>query len=129
MTIKCAVCPTIAPTLIKSLLIDQKSAIKEISNKLSAHIIQRHPEHTRLMQFNITKVTQMLTWFLLMSQAAMVPEDEKFLIGEVEKVRGELCKLLGVEVIGNEDEVEVKDATDTTDTTEECMDEKPLVET
>ena len=101
--------PNLAPTSFTSLIIDQKQAIRELSNYLSAHIIKHHRHHAETMQFNIGKITQMLIWFLLVSQGALVPESEEFLIAEVKRVRVELCKLLGVNIIGNAEDVEVVD--------------------
>lgn len=105
MNIKCAFCST----PITSLDIDTKAAIREIGNKLSQHLITSHREHITKLQKTTSNSIMAITWYILFSQAAKVPEDETKIIEAIEEVRAGIAATIGVEIIGNEDECEIVD--------------------
>lgn len=103
MLIQCAICNT----HIKSLDVDRDRAIKEVSNRLSNHIIHNHPDNIKQLQLAISKLTQMLVWYYLLTQTGKIPDYEDYFISKVEDTRIELAKILGIQIIGRDDEIEL----------------------
>lgn len=74
MLAKCILCPI----TIKSLLIDSKEAISEVSNQFLQHLSKQHPKELVQLQGDLQALIQLCTWYLASQMMEVVERKKEF---------------------------------------------------
>jgi hypothetical protein len=105
VTLLCTKCPF----QIKSLILDKTMALKECCEGLMKHALKYHQEEFTKTSGAIQGCVILLAWLISMEVFAEVPEDETFVLGEIDKNEKLVFAAMGFE--GEEEVSEVTKVT------------------
>ncbi len=99
MQLICSICQL----PIKSLIIDKDLALTEVSNKLTKHLIDKHPANTLQLQQEISDINSLMVWYMLMQCYALIPENEEYVKQKFDEHQTKLAALLNLGEVVEDD--------------------------
>lgn len=111
MILNCKYCPYQA----KSLDLDKTVALKEVSDKITRHIVSHHPKEQQKALQLLAKVNMGLTWYIVitgfcdlgiegspLNPLNLTQPIDPYIKEQLEKVEGEIARLIGFEAESEE---------------------------
>jgi hypothetical protein len=91
-----------------SVLLPQENALKEVTENLIKHVMQRHRREWGKVTAAVLKLQLTVAWLFSFDSLATVPLDETWVLAEIEKNQDIVRQLLGFDVAEEEEDGEEK---------------------
>lgn len=110
----------------ESLIINQELAWKEIYGLALKHIMRQHNDVAAKLQGDVARLMVAASVYMTVSEALLVPEDEKFIAAHMEELQEVLMSAAGfdAEDIPDEEELEEDEPNEEVEEIEELEDDK-----
>jgi hypothetical protein len=88
----------------ESLIIDRKLAMKELVTKSMDHVRKKHREVFELLAMGIQKASTNLACYMHFDECVMIPEDERFIIEQIDEAQDMVMMAVGFDPTEEEEE-------------------------